>query len=314
MNVTDFFSREELQELCQRSNPHAWFAFVVSWGIIVFALGLVAFWPNPVTVLMAMLLLGGRQLGLAVLMHECGHGSLFETRALNQFVGKWLAAAPVFYRIDDYMDNHLKHHAKIGSREDPDLSRYERYPVPARSLKRKVIRDLTGRTTWNYFRVVFNANKIVYVDESNKRRFSIKNLLERFHAPIIANLLMLVVLTALGLPWLYLLWIASYFSSYMVFSRIRNLAEHAVVPELFSDDPVMNTRTTIPSWWERLTFAPNSVCYHLEHHLMPSVPKYRLAHFHQELKARGVLDRADIANGYMEVVRKLIVEPEAQAA
>lgn len=314
MKVTDCFSREEIQALCQRSNAGAWLAFVVSWGIIVFAFWLVAFWPNPLTVLIALLLLGGRQLGLAALMHECGHGSLFETRGLNQFVGKWLAAAPVFYRIDDYMKNHLKHHAKIGSREDPDLSRYERYPVSAKSFKRKVLRDLTGRTTWNYFRIVFSANEIAYVDENNKKRFSIKRLLERFHAPIIANLLMLAVLTAVASPWLYLLWITSYFSSYMVFSRIRNLAEHAVVPELFNDDPIMNTRTTIPSWWERLTFAPNSVCYHLEHHLMPSVPKYRLAEFHQELKSRGFLDRADIANGYMEVVRKLIVKPQAQTA
>ena len=87
MKVTDCFSREEIQALCQRSNAGAWLAFVVSWGIIVFAFWLVAFWPNPLTVLIALLLLGGRQLGLAALMHECGHGSLFETRGLNQFVG-----------------------------------------------------------------------------------------------------------------------------------------------------------------------------------------------------------------------------------
>ncbi|NKB33695.1 MAG: fatty acid desaturase [Pseudomonadales bacterium] len=314
MKVTECFSREEIQDLCQRSNLHAWFAFLVSWGIIVFAFWLVAFWPNPLTVLVALMLLGGRQLGLAALMHECGHGSLFKTRALNQSVGKWLAAAPVFYRIDDYMKNHLKHHAKIGSREDPDLSRYERYPVSASSFRRKIIRDLTGRTTWNYFRIVFNANKIFYVDEQNKKRFSVRQLVVKFHAPIIANIAMIIILTAFANPWLYLLWLTSYFSCYMVFSRIRNLAEHAVVPELFNDDPVMNTRTTIPSWWERLTFAPNSVCYHLEHHLMPSVPKYRLAHFHNELKARGFLDKADIADEYFEVVRKLVVKPEVQAA
>lgn len=314
MKVSDCFSREEIQDLCQRSNVQAWFAFIVNWVIISACFLLVAVWPNPLTLLVAFLLLGGRQLGLGALMHECGHGSLFESKALNQFMGKWIAAAPVFYRLDDYMNSHLKHHRKIGSRDDPDLHRYERYPVSAQSLKRKIIRDLTGKTTWNYFRIVFNANEIVYIDEHNKQRFSFSRLLTRFHAPIITNLIMLAVLTWFGVAWVYLLWLAAYFSSYMVFSRIRNLAEHAVVPELFSDDPLMNTRTTVPSWWERLTFAPNSVCYHLEHHLMPSVPKYRLAEFHKKLKERGVLDSADVAYGYMEVVRKLVNEPEAQVA
>lgn len=314
MKVTEKFSREEIQGFCQRSNFQAWLAFVVTWGIIVFAFVIVALWPNPLTVLLALILLGGRQLGLGALMHECGHGSLFKTKALNQWVGKWLAAAPVFYRIDDYMKNHLEHHRKIGSQDDPDLHRYQRYPVSPASLKRKVIRDLSGKTTWNYFRIVFAVNKISYVDEDNRKRFSFKQLLVRFHAPIITNLFLLSVLTVFGTPWLYLLWLASYFSFYMVFSRIRNLAEHAAVPELFNDDPLMNTRTTLPSWWECLTFAPNSVCYHLEHHLVPSVPKYRLAEFHRALRSRGMLESADISLGYLQVVRKLVTKPQTQAA
>ncbi|MAC71727.1 MAG: hypothetical protein CMP84_16195 [Gammaproteobacteria bacterium] len=63
----------------------------------------------------------------------------------------------------------------------------------------------------------------------------------------------------------------------MLFSRIRNLAEHAAVPDLTDSDPLLNSRTTLASWWERLTFAPNSINYHLEHNLLPAVPKYRLA-------------------------------------
>jgi fatty acid desaturase len=110
------------------------------------------------------------------------------------------------------------------------------------------------------------------------------------------------------------LWLTAFFTFYMVFVRIRNLAEHAVVPELFDDDPLNNTRTTLARWWERLTVAPNSVNYHLEHHLVPSVPKYRLSEFHQVLKSKGLLENADIAAGYGKVIRKLIADPQAQAA
>jgi fatty acid desaturase len=71
---------------------------------------------------------------------------------------------------------------------------------------------------------------------------------------------------------------------------------------------MLHTRTTLASWWERLTFAPNSVNYHLEHPLLPSVPKYRLAKFHQALKRKGLLDLAEIATGYVAVTRRFITQ------
>ena len=44
--------------------------------------------------------------------------------------------------------------------------------------------------------------------------------------------------------------------------------------------------------------APNRVNYHLEHHLMMTVPHYKLPRFHRLLRERGVLDHACVANGY----------------
>ena len=46
-----------------------------------------------------------------------------------------------------------------------------------------------------------------------------------------------------GYWWLYpVLWLLSLFTWYQLISRIRNIAEHAVVPD--NDDPLRNTRTT----------------------------------------------------------------------
>ncbi|MDA1369643.1 MAG: fatty acid desaturase family protein [Proteobacteria bacterium] len=313
MRAIDNFSKEEMQAFSQRSDMQAWLAIVVNWGIVAAAFYLVAVWPNPLTILVSLLLIGGRQLGFGALMHECGHNSLFKSRALNQWVGKWLAAGPVLYRIDDYMSNHLEHHRKIGTLEDPDLGRYQHYPVSKAALRRKFWRDLTGRTTLGFLRFTLTKNAVIRIDDGGSKRFDFVQLLRRFHAAIISNLVMIAVLWASTVPQLYLLWIVAYFSFYMLFSRLRNLAEHAVVPNLFDEDPLNNTRTTLPRWWERLTVAPNSVNYHLEHHLFPSIPKYRLAAFHCALHHKGLLDRADIASGYGEVVRRLIDEPELPA-
>jgi len=40
------------------------------WGTIAAAITLVAIWPNPLSWLIAVMIVGNRQLGLAILMHE----------------------------------------------------------------------------------------------------------------------------------------------------------------------------------------------------------------------------------------------------
>jgi fatty acid desaturase len=181
-------------------------------------------------------------------------------------------------------------------------------------LRGKIWRDLTGRTTLSYLRFTLKNNRVSTVDEQGRKRFDVMQFVRRFHATLITNLILIGLLALAGEPQLYLLWVVAYFSSYMVFSRIRNLAEHAAVPELFDENPLNNTRTTMARWWERLTVAPNCVNYHLEHHLVPSIPKYHLALFHRALREKGLLEQAEIATGYGEVVRKLISKPAAQVA
>ncbi len=59
-------------------------------------------------------------------------------------------------------------------------------------------------------------------------------------------------------------------------------------------------------WWERLLFAPNFVNYHMEHHLAPTVPSYNLRRMHRLLGKKGALLQAQLAGGYVEVIRSLV--------
>lgn len=311
MKIKEHFSPQEIKQFCRRSNLHGWIAVATNWGIIALCFVVVARWPNPLTIVLAMILLGGRLLGLGVLMHECGHGTLFKSKTLNRVVGTWLCAAPVMYRLDDYMSNHLSHHSKAGTGADPDLYRYQNYPVELKSLQRKLLRDVSGQTSLNFLETSLKRNQVITIDEEGDRRLDYRRLLSRFHAPLSMNFLLFFLLAWFGVAELYLLWLAAYFSVYMIFSRIRNLAEHACVPDLLDPDPMQHTRTMVASWWERLTFAPNCVNYHLEHHLLPSVPKYRLAAFHAALKEKGLLDNAHIERGYLAFIRRLIIQPQS---
>src|SRR5512139_544472 len=114
-------TREELAPLLAQSDLRSWISIGVDWGLVFAAFGLLAAWPNPLTIVAALFVIGARQLGLAVLMHEAAHRTLLRDRRWNDQVGNWLCAYPVWSDITPYRPYHLQHHAKTGTREDPDL-------------------------------------------------------------------------------------------------------------------------------------------------------------------------------------------------
>ena len=111
------------------------------------------------------------------------------------------------------------------------------------------------------------------------------------------------MLAAAGVWWAYpLLWLLPLLTWQMVITRVRNIAEHAVVGE--ADDPLRNTRTTLANWLERALVAPYWVNYHLEHHLFFYVPCHNLPELHRILMAGPHASRMEVAPGYLAVLRK----------
>jgi fatty acid desaturase len=128
---------------------------------------------------------------------------------------------------------------------------------------------------------------------------------------MVANLVLFVGMTLAGVWWAYpLLWLAPLLTWMMVITRIRNIAEHAVVPD--GDDPLRNTRTTKAGWVERALVAPYFVNYHLEHHLMFYVPCYNLPALHRILMAGPHASRMEVRRGYRSVMRMATARPESE--
>ena len=98
-----------------------------------------------------------------------------------------------------------------------------------------------------------------------------------------------------------MLWLLPLATWYQLVSRIRNIAEHAVVPD--NDDPLRNTRTTYANPLIRLLVAPYWVNYHLEHHLFMFVPCWRLPQAHRALLAGGRREAMEVQPGYRAVLR-----------
>ena len=84
----------------------------------------------------------------------------------------------------------------------------------------------------------------------------------------------------------FALWVVPFFVWFPMITRIRNIAEHAVVPD--NDDPFRNARTTKANWLWRAAVAPYWVNYHVEHHLLMCVPCYNLPKLHALVDGQGI--------------------------
>jgi len=306
----DHFTTDEIRELRVIRGHRAWLTLLVNYGLIAASMALVTYVPNVLTVVLALVIIGTRQLGFAVVMHESAHHTLFKTRRLNDFVGNWLAAYPIYLSADMYRAHHLEHHAKTWTEGDPDLSLAESFPVSKASMTRKVARDLLGVTGLKQLLgttyLVAKVVRGVEVDAGTlplrlERRAAIRMVV----GTIITNLILVAILWALGHPMLYLLWAGAWLTTNKLVARIRSIAEHAVIPD--PTDAMGQTRTVRAGWLERLLIAPNRVQYHLEHHLLMTVPHYNLPKFHEMLRERDLLEDACIADNYAQVLRVAVV-------
>lgn len=290
----DALTRDELQDLLTVRDLRSWGSIALDWALVFASFALVAAWPNPLTIVVALFVIGGRQLSCAAIMHDAAHRCLFRNRRLNDWAGNWLAAYPVWSDLHPYRPYHLRHHAKTGGPEDPDLGLVRPFPITRRSLWRKVWRDLSGRTGLKFARAAWMRTFARAGDDPVARRAAI--------GVTVTNLALFGILAAAGRPALYLLWVVAWFTTYTLVTRIRSIAEHALTPD--QDDPLRNTRSVLARWWERLLVAPNRLNYHLEHHLLMTVPHHNLPRLHRLLRERGALDGACVERSYLAILRR----------
>jgi fatty acid desaturase len=299
MRAKAILTPEETAEVRQRSNWKGLGVVAHCWGAIFAAMALFALWPNPFTFVLGVMIIGARQLGLAVLMHDAAHRILLRHRGLNEWVGKWLTAHPVGADMIAYRHYHLKHHARTQQPDDPDIGLSAPFPITRESLWRKVFRDLTGQT-------FFKQRKAQVKAALGKPEWPLSQRIAYFRRKLgpflLTNVVLLAGLTTAGQWHLYfVMWLLPLATWNQLALRIRNIAEHAVVPD--NDDPLRNARTTRANLFERMFLAPYWVNYHVEHHLFMWVPCYNLPKLHRMLIDKGYGPEMEIKDGYLDVLK-----------
>lgn len=295
----DLFTDAEWQSVSKRTPLMGVWLTLHCWGIIAAAMAL-AIW-QPILIPFAIMIIGARQLGLAILLHDAAHGGLSTNKALNDFLGDWLGGAAIGQRLSAYRSYHLTHHKYAQQPEDPDLILSAPFPITRDSLKRKIIRDLTGQTFIKQRTHQFS--KALGMDKRKiKGRENISQSARSAVVPfLVFNTGLMIFLALIGYWWAFwVLWILPMATWLPLITRLRNIAEHAIVPS--NEDPLRHARTTYANWIERAFIAPYWVNYHCEHHMFMHLPCYRLPAAHKMLKKKGITDRMEIQPNYRTII------------
>jgi fatty acid desaturase len=275
------------------------------WAVIAAAVALFGVWPNPLTFVLAVMIIGSRQLGLAILMHEAAHNALFKSRKWNDFTGEWLCGRPILAELAAYRHYHLTHHRFTQTEKDPDLVLSSKFPTTRASLKRKFIRDLTGQTGIKQLAAqimmtvrLAGDNAAVEAAASDfAQAFKARDLLKSL--PVFLGIAVLMSLVG-DWWWGLAFWLLPYLTWFQLVLRVRNIAEHGATE--VSENPLQNTRTTLAGPIARLLVAPYWVNYHLEHHLVMHVPCWRLKKMHALLAEKGVTGQMRVARSYWQAL------------
>jgi fatty acid desaturase len=296
-----YFAPQEWAPLARRSRwkglallAHAWIVIGLAMAAAIAAPG----WWKLLVVPLAIAVIGARQLGLAIMMHDAAHAALHPDLKVNDWVGDHLTTGGLL----GYRNYHLTHHKFAQQAEDPDLVLSAPFPITRQSLWRKISRDLTGRT---YYKLRWSGlvKRIVERKPGEALLPILKDAVVARRRFLIGMVVSIAVTAPFGLWWVWpVLWLVPQATWLLMVTRLRNIAEHACVAKN-EPDPLRHARTTTANWLERAFIAPYYVNYHCEHHMFMHVPCYNLPRAHRLLKAKGMTERMLTSPGYLSVLK-----------
>jgi fatty acid desaturase len=311
--------KELVQRLTQRNAWRATLAIahdvVVLAGAIAIALW---FWPNPLVIAAAVLVIGTRQHALFVMAHEAAHYLLFENRKINDVAGRGCAMVQGL-SMCTYRVIHRLHHNNLYGELDPDTALHGGYPRGKAYLVKKLLKDLSGLTAWKTYAYflggapALNTQTNVALrpldDTSAKLKSAARNdrnLVIAFHVAALA----LFAWSGYLVQYL-VLWILPLVTVVQAILRLRAIAEHGATTDFSS--PLTAARTNLGPAALRWTLFPHNVNYHVEHHLYASVPQYNLPALHRAMGERGMLEGAEVVP-FRATLRKIFAERLSRAA
>jgi fatty acid desaturase len=229
---------------------------------------------------------------LATLMHEASHGNLFRKRSLDRCAA-FVLGAPALLSGAAYRVVHLEHHRHLRTERDPE--EFTSLAATHRFLPQVVF------YSWM---IVGALSYVIHVPIVGFARGSARERREiAVEYALLAGLYtgFAAALAAVAGPhaWHHVLlgpWAVT-----VLLTNVRGWAEH---PMTQAGLPLTQTRTVVTT--RLVQFLLCNTNFHLEHHLYPSVPWYRLARLHRLLMPEERAAGAFVESSYFSFLWRAV--------
>jgi fatty acid desaturase len=270
-------SPEQVRELSQLRPARVVWDAARSWALIVLAWTLVGLRPAPLTVALAIPVIGSAFYALFIIAHDGLHRRLFHGRAVNDRFNDLviLGSIGAVTRINNR--NHLDHHEHLAMPDDPDRHKYACFN---KFEPGQLVAYLSGAAT------LFTSVRNVFLTNSALRPRDPDNLATEVrpqgYRPVdLAILAGWQILLIAGLSrwigwWAYpVLWLLPVFAFTFLMDNLRTFCEHSH-PESDASADQHRLISYLSHPVERWFISPMNMNLHAIHHLWPSIPYYNL--------------------------------------
>lgn len=277
----------------------------------------ITFWSIPLYLLVC-LYIASRKHGLGIIMHDGIHYKIAKNKRVNDFITDLLICFPLFASLHNGRRTHFLHHQNANTDDDPDwiVKKGPEWKFPQSKLRfmwyifkyslgiHVFLNFLSKKSLKQKFLYAYRSITVNSVVDDNTKQLTFVTYPYFKAVRISYYLIALLSILYFNVGVYFLLfWIMPSFLWMPFISKIRTVSEHFGLEEQ-PDKNFSLTRTTYPTFIDKYLLSANwNGTYHLDHHLYPSVPSYRLKRLHKYLRNTSTYNKyAHITHsGYLGV-------------
>lgn len=299
---------DEVRRLSQLRAAPALRATAIAWLQIFVAWIVVALWPEWWIVLLAIPVIGTANYALHILGHDAMHRRYLPDAKRNDAVADLLLYGPIGAVTHISGRNHLLHHLRLASEDDPDR---HKYATAEKATRIDLLLYLSGLS--NLLPVIRGvllrrASDVSAAGQGHDTAASRGGDAIGYTARDVAIIIGWQALLFLGLTWSIswwaypVLWLFPVYAFRYCGDEARQFMEHAhLEPDPIADEHRLITYVSNPV--ERLFFSPNNMNLHAAHHLWPSIPFYNLPEADRLLRERNTSNDLIWRGSYLATLR-----------